>query len=316
MVESLDDPYTIFLEPQEAKQFLDDISGFFEGVGMEIGMRNDTLTIIAPLEGTPAYLAGLKAGDKIISINEKTAQNMSVEEAVSLIRGQKGTQVKLSIFRDDWKEAKEFELTRDVINIPSVTWNIRRDKVAYIKIHQFSEKSRTQFQQAAKEILASDADRLIIDVRNDPGGFLEVAVDMAGWFVKKDEVVVVEDFGSDENNREYLSKGNAAFADYPVVVLMNKGSASASEILAGALRDQTGAKLIGEQSFGKGSGQELIHLGDGSAVKVTVAKWLTPKGDHITGKGLTPDVQIKDERKNPEETDMQFEKALEIVSQM
>ena len=137
---------------------------------------------------------------------------------------------------------------------------------------------------------------------------------MAGWFVKKDEVVVVEDFGSDENNREYLSKGNAAFADYPVVVLMNKGSASASEILAGALRDQTGAKLIGEQSFGKGSVQEL--MGDGSAVKVTVAKWLTPKGDHITGKGLTPDVQIKDERKNPEETDMQFEKALEIVSQM
>lgn len=317
MVESLGDPYTAFLSPEETKRFQDDISGSFEGVGMEIGIRNRELRVIAPLEGTPAKKAGLRPGDVIVRIDEKSTYEMSLEEAVSLIRGPKGKEVQLAILRDDWAEAQDFFITRGVIKIPSVEWELLDDDVAYIQFFHFSEVATSRFGQVASSVLASSADRIILDLRNNPGGFLEVAVDIAGWFLEKDQLVVTEDFGQEGKERAYKAEGNNRLGSYPLVILQNQGSASASEILAGALRDHKGVLLVGEKSFGKGSVQELEELGDGASLKLTVANWLTPKGSHITDVGLEPDVLVEMTPEDFEkELDPQLDKALELVKDL
>ncbi len=323
MVKSLEDPYTIFLDPDETKRFLEDVSGSFEGVGMEIGIRKGQLTIIAPLEGTPAKKAGLRAGDKIIQIDDVFAQDITIDKAVDLIRGQKGTQVTLTVFRDDWNTTKDFSITRGVIEIPSLKLEMLDqggepgNDIAYLQLYHFSEKASSDFNKAAREILDSSAKKIILDLRNNPGGYLEVAQDIAGWFLKKGQIVTYEDFGDKKDRKEYKAEGNERLLYYPIVVLINQGSASGSEILAGALRDNRDAKLIGEKSFGKGSVQELSHLSGGSSLKVTVAKWLTPNGDHITGIGLEPDIEVElTEEDYEQELDSQLDKALELIAAM
>jgi carboxyl-terminal processing protease len=314
MVSSLGDPYTTFFNPQEAKTFLEDVSGQFEGIGIEIGVRDSQLQVIAPLDGTPAEKAGLRAGDKIITIDGKATTDVTIEEAVSLIRGAKGTSVVLGIMREGWTSSKDFTIERGVIIVPSLKWEIKDGNAAYIQLYQFSENVDTDFQNAAFDILNSGADRIVLDLRNNPGGYLQMAQYIAGWFLPRGQTVVIEDFGQGKEKQVYEAKGNTKFLDLPVVVLINKGTASAAEILAAALRDNRQVKLIGETSFGKGSVQKLEDLADGSSLKVTIADWLTPKGDHITGKGLTPDidVQMTDEDYN-QGKDPQLDKALEII---
>jgi len=316
MVKSLGDPYTVFFPPEETKRFEEDVKGVFEGVGMEIGIKKGQLQVIAPLEGTPAQKAGLRSGDKILKINDTETSDLTIDEAVDLIRGPKGTEVTLTIFREEWKKTKEIKLMRDVIEVPSLKREIKEidgQKIAYIQLYQFSENASFDFRKAAIEILTSPAQKIILDLRNNPGGYLEVAQDITGWFLEKGKIVVIEDFGQG-NEQEYKAQGPGTFSDYKVVILINQGSASASEILAGALRDNRGILLIGEKSFGKGSVQELEKLKEGSSLKITVAKWLTPKGQLITDVGLEPDIKVEmTEEDYEQDRDPQLDKAIEII---
>lgn len=314
MVKSLGDPYTVFLPPEDTKIFKEDISGEFQGVGMEIGIRGGVLTVISPLEGTPAFRAGLLAGDKIIKVNGTSTADMTIDQAVKLIRGPKGTEVTLTVLREGWKEPKDITIIRDKINIPSLKLEIKENNIAYIKIYHFSERARIDFAREAVKILNSGADKIIVDLRNNPGGFLEIAQNLAGWFLEPDDIVTIEDFGPGKDKKEYRANGNGKFLSYNTVVLINKGSASASEIFAGALRDNRGARLIGERSFGKGSVQELKELREGS-LKITIARWLTPKGDLIEGKGLEPDIRVEMTQEDIENNrDPQLDKAIEILN--
>jgi carboxyl-terminal processing protease len=314
MVSSLGDPYTSFFDPPDTKQFVEDTSGSFEGVGMEIGIKQQQLRVVTPLENSPAKKAGIRAGDAIIKIDGKAAAGMTTDEAVKLIRGPKGTDVVLTLYREEWKDTKDFKLTRDIINVPSLKWEIKNGDVAHIQLYQFTEKASGDFKAAAVDIINSPAKSIILDVRNNPGGYLSVSQDIAGLFLNKGQVVTHEKSGDGSDNVDYLSEGPSILAKYPVVVLINEGSASASEILAGALRDNREIKLVGNKSFGKGSVQQLIPFADGSSLKVTIAKWYTPKGDQISEVGLTPDVEVdktaEDETKN---LDPQLDKAIEIV---
>ena len=317
MVKSLEDPYTVFLNPEDTKRFSDDIKGSFEGVGMEISIRKGQLQVIAPLEGTPAQKAGLRAGDKIIKVDDTLTIDLTIDEAVNLIRGEKGTEVILTIYRQDWENTREIKIIRGIIEIPSLKWEIKDDNVAYLQLYQFSEKANFDFREAAIEILASPCKKIILDLRNNPGGYLEVAQNIAGWFLEKEKIVVIEDFGGKQEQQIYKANGTASLAEYPIVILINQGSASASEILAGALRDNRDILLIGEKSFGKGSVQELKMLKGDSSLKVTIAKWLTPKGESITDKGLEPDVEVEiTEEDYTEERDPQLDKAIEIIKSL
>jgi carboxyl-terminal processing protease len=313
MVKSLKDPYTIFLTPQDTKRFLEDVSGKFEGVGMEIGIKKGQLTVIAPLEGTPAQKAGIKAGDKIIKIDDRLTLEITLDEAVNLIRGPKGTEVKLTILREDEEKTREITITRAVIKIPSLKWEILEDNIAYIKIYHFTQLAESDFKKAAIEIIESPADYLILDLRNNPGGYLEVAANIAGWFLPKGKIVAIEDFGNNEK-KPHKSRGPSKLQNYPTVVIINKGSASGAEILAAALRDNQKAIIIGEKSFGKGSVQEISRLSDNSSLKITVAKWLTPKGELIEEVGIEPDIFVKLTQENFEnDKDPQLDKAIEVV---
>ena len=298
LVDSLGDPYTVFFTPEESKIFEEDISGRFEGVGMEIGLRKDELTVIAPLEGTPAQKAGFRPGDKILKVNDASTKDMTVDKAVGLIRGPKGTEVALTILREGWDEPKEFKIARAIIDVPSVKWEIRDSPatggpIAYIKLYQFSEDVDSDFTKAAFEILNSPAKKIILDLRNNPGGLLDKARDVAGWFLRKGDLVVIEDLGKEGEKIRYEARGNSMFLNYPVVILINQGTASGAEILAAALKDNREIILVGETTFGKGLVQEPVPLRGGSTLKVTVAQWLTPKGKLIDGIGLEPDVKIK-----------------------
>ncbi|MBI4138511.1 MAG: S41 family peptidase [Candidatus Wildermuthbacteria bacterium] len=314
MVESLDDPYTVFMDPEETKRFQEDIEGSFEGVGMEIGIKEKTLKVVAPLEGTPAQKAGLLPGDSILKIGEEFTKDMSLDQAILLIRGPKGTEVTLSVARESWKEPKDISITRDLIQVPSLKWEMKDGDVAYVKLYQFSRQAGSAFSGTAQEILRSKAKSIILDLRGNPGGYLDVSVDIAGWFLERGQTVVIEDFGKEGREKAYEARGNGRLGDYPVVVLMNEGSASASEILAGALRDQKGITLIGDKSFGKGSVQEVEDLRGGSSLKVTVANWLTPNRSLITGVGLDPDIAVEMTSDDYEaKRDPQLDAALEFV---
>ncbi|MBU2635271.1 S41 family peptidase [Patescibacteria group bacterium] len=317
MVESIGDPYTIFFNPRDTKKFLEDIGGEFEGIGAEIGIREGQLQIIAPLEGTPAQRAGLRPGDKIIKIDGVSTIDITIEEAVTLIRGAKGTEVILTIVRDEWDSSEDFIIKRAVIEVPSLKWELLEENIAYIKLYHFSEKIDQDFKEIATEILKTPAEKIILDLRNNPGGYLERSQDIAGWFLEKGQVVVIEDFGEKREQEIYKAKGNSKFSDYPLVILINQGSASASEILASALRDNRAIKMIGETSFGKGSVQKLESLRDGSSLKITIANWLTPNGDLITDKGLEPDIKVEmTEQDYEQERDPQLNKAIEIIKEI
>jgi carboxyl-terminal processing protease len=315
MAKSLGDPYTSFFDPEQSKQFNDDLSGYFSGIGAEVGIKKDQLTIVSPLKGTPAEKAGLMPGDIIIKIDNNDATGMTVEEAVKLIRGKKGTEVVLNIYRDSWLTSKDIKIIRDTIKVPSVEWELKNNDVAYIQIFQFDQSLSLDFKKIAIEILNSPAKKIILDLRNNPGGYLELSQEIAGWFLEIGRVVTIEDFGKDKEQEIYKTNGNANFINYPMVVLINSGSASASEILAGTLRDNREIKLIGTKSFGKGSVQQVINLKDGSSIKITIAKWLTPKGISISEVGLVPDIKVEITEKDLQaKNDPQLEKALEIIN--
>jgi carboxyl-terminal processing protease len=316
MVESLGDDYTIFMPPEKTDSFVKSVSGkdSFEGVGMELGIKEKILTVVAPIEGTPAYRAGIKAGDKILEIDGKTTEGMTTEEAVSLIRGEKGTNVVLTIVRKNLDKSVEYTLTRDTIEVPVIRWEMLEGNIAYVKIYQFTANLPSKFEDIVTELLGDNAKKIIIDLRNNPGGYLEVAVDAASWFLPENAVVVKEEFKNGETN-EYKSDGYKSLQNFEAVVLVNGGSASASEILAGALRDIKGIKLVGETTFGKGSVQTLETFRDDSSLKITVAKWLTPSGVSIADEGLKPDVEVElteDNASNGE--DPQLDKAIEILN--
>lgn len=319
MTKSLEDPYTVFLTPEETKRFEEDVSGTFEGIGIEIGIRKGQLQVIAPLEGTPAQRAGLQPGDKILKINDTPTFDITLDEAVRLIRGPKGTKVTLTIFREGWDETKELEIERDVINVPATKLEfkeVENQKIAHLKIYHFTLGAERDFRQKVLEILTNPTKKIILDLRNNPGGYLEEAKAITGWFLKNGEIIFIEEFANGERE-EYKSKGPGLLSEYKTVVLINEGTASGAEILAGALRDNRGTLLIGEKSFGKGSVQQVEKLKDGSSLKITIAKWLTPKGVLITDRGLEPDIKVEMSGKDEEEgKDPQLEKALEILKNL
>ncbi len=316
MVNSLGDPYTVFLEPQESKKFEEQINGSFGGVGIEIGMRKGALTVIAPIKNSPAQKAGILAGDVIVKINDKDASGLTIDEAVSQIRGKKGTGVKLTIQRNGNKEPKDFNLIRDEIKVPSIDWKLLDGHIADLQLYIFNRNVDSEFEKVAKEILASKADRIILDLRNNPGGLLDSAVNIASWFLDPNQTVVSERF-ADKTETVLKTSRIAELKKYPIVIIINKGSASASEILAGALRDNRGVKIVGETSFGKGSVQELIDLptdGKKSTLKITIAKWFTPSGISISDNGIKPDFEVKrTEEDIASDKDPQLDKALEII---
>jgi len=317
MLKVLEDDYSIFLEPKDAKTFEEDVIGSFEGIGAEIGIRDGMLTVISPLKDNPADKAGVKAGDKILYVDGTDTKGLPLDEAVQIIRGRKGSAVVLTIKREGEEENLEISIVRDTIKIPIIEWEEKGDGIAYIAFSHFTETAPGDFENIVQEILQSSADRVILDLRNNPGGFLEVAVDITGWFIEKDKIVVIEERGHGVESKLYMSDGSSAMAEYPIVILINKGSASASEILAGALRDHRGIVLIGENTFGKGSVQELVHLRDGSSIKITIAKWLTPDGLSIEDNGLEPDISVEMTQEIfDKQGDAQLEKAIEVVREL
>lgn len=312
LVASVGDPYTVFMDPKEAKEFTDDLSGTFEGIGAEVGMRDDIITIIAPLAGMPAEKAGLRSGDKLYAIDGESTLGLSVDAAVKKIRGPKDTTVTLTVIREDEDKPLEIKIVRGLIVVKSVKTELRSDGVMVITVSNFNDDTMGLFDQAVKTALTKNPKGLILDLRNNPGGYLDTAITMASAWIKEGPVVV-EQFG-EGRRQEYFAEGNASLGTFKTIVLINGGSASASEIVAGALRDYKKATLVGEQSYGKGSVQGLRDLSDGSALKVTVAKWLTPNGDFINDKGIAPDIEVKltkeDINKNK---DPQMSKALELI---
>jgi carboxyl-terminal processing protease len=316
LVKSYGDPYTVFFPPTESKQFKTVVSGTFSGVGMEVGIKDGILTVVAPLKKSPAEKAGIKPDDKILKINGTSTDNMSTDVAVNLIRGEKGTPVTLSIFRKGDAKPKDITIIRDTIDVPVVD-TLSSGDVFVISISSFSETSAQKFQEALQEFVKSGKKKLVIDLRNNPGGYLEAAVLMSSFFFPADKVIVSEDFTRTGEKNVHTSKGfNAIPADVKMVILVNKGSASASEIFSGAFQDYRRALIVGEQSFGKGSVQEYMDLPDGTSLKVTVARWLTPNGHSISEHGITPDitVNLKDGvKKGKVDSDSQMSAAIKIL---
>lgn len=314
LASSYGDPYTVFLPPKESQAFAENIAGSFGGVGMELGIKDNVLTVIAPVKGSPSEAAGIKAGDKIVGINDKPTDGITIEQAISKIRGPVDTTVEISILRDG--KLQEITLTRAVIQIPQTDDGLDpKSGVYHIALFEFTSNSAQLFNQAFTRFKASNSRKLVIDLRGNPGGYLDSAVRIASHFLPKGAPIVTEDFGEKQKSTVHTSLG---FADLPpgtkVVVLIDSGSASASEIFAAALQDTRVATLIGTKTFGKGSVQQLIPL-DGGSLKITVARWVTPAGHWIMGNGVTPDITVPYTKKDAEaKTDPQMARAIEFLT--
>jgi len=312
MVSSLNDPYTQFFDPQKAMIFLEDATGEFGGIGIEIGVRQGLLTIISPLEETPAQKAGLKAGDVIFMVDGRMVSQLPLDEVVSLIRGKPGTEVTLTILREGWQEPVDFKIKREIIKIPTLKFEFlnssQGSKVAYLKIFEFNENTLKNFKNIVPLILKENTKKMILDLRGNSGGYLDTAKEIANYFLKNNEIILIEQ--QKDKKKIHFAKNNGLFSDFHIVILVDRGTASASEILAAALRDNRGALLLGEKTFGKGSVQTLERLSDGSLLKITFAHWLTPKEEKISEIGLNPDIEIKNEK---EEQDLQLERALKEI---
>ncbi len=313
LVNSLNDPYSQFFTPKESKQFQEDVQGNFSGIGAEIGIRKNQLVVVSPLKGSPAERAGLKPADQILGINTSSTEGITVEEAVQQIRGEQGTTLKLTVYREGWDKPREFEIKRERIEVPTLTYTAKDNRIAYIELNSFNANAPQLFTDAAIKAMNDGSKGIVLDLRNNPGGYLDVAVELAGWFIPKGGVVVKEE-SRVEDPITLTASGSAALGQLPVVVLINGGSASASEILAGALRDNKKATLVGEQSFGKGVVQQILPLDNGASVKLTIARWLMPNGQSLENGGIKPDVEVKrTEEDFNEGRDPQLDKALEIV---
>ena len=282
---------------------------------MEIGIKDKALTVIAPLKNTPAYRAGIKSGDKILKIDETVTAGLGLDQAIKLIRGEQGTTVSLSILREGEQEPMEIKVVRDIINIPTLDTELRKDGIFVVKLYSFSASSPSLFRDAIRQFSQAKTDKLLLDLRGNPGGYLEAAISMASWFLPEGKVVVTEDYGEESEPKVYRSKGYNVFNDkLKFVILIDGGSASASEILAGAMQDHKKALLVGSQSYGKGSVQEVVEVTPDTLLKITVAKWLRPSGELITDKGLTPDYAVEFTKENADEkSDPQMDKAVELL---
>ena len=333
LVKSLGDPYTVYFPPAEEKIFESEVDNKFDGVGMEIGIKDNLITVVAPLKGTPADRAGVKAGDKILKIDGTPTDGMATDKAVQLIRGKKGTTVLITFFRDGDGQLEK-TLTRDTITMPTIDLKLdpsgkavlkagetgsglRPDGVFVIRLYNFGATSAEMFQKALQAFADSGSHKLIIDLRGNPGGYLDAAVSCASWFLPKDAVVVRETSAGKNPEVDHFSLGYDVFKgdkQLKVMILVDRGSASAAEIMAGALQEHGVAKLVGETTFGKGSVQELIHLTDDTSIKMTIARWLTPNGKSISNGGLKPDYEViatKDNTANGK--DPQLDKAVSLL---
>ncbi len=307
MVEAVGDPYTVFLPPSDNKISEEDLNGNFQGVGIQIGFKGTQLAVIAPLPESPAEKAGIKAGDLILGIKDdlkkvdQTTNGMTLPQAVALIRGQAGTKVTLALLREGSDKPLTIEVGRETINVPSVTVSYEGEnkQIAHIKVLKFGGETASEWTKALTEIKAKKVTQIILDLRNNPGGYLQGAIDLASDFVPKGTTVVIEDRG--EKKTEYKTEVSPKLTDVKTVILVNGGSASASEILAGALKDILKVKLIGEKTFGKGTIQEPQDLENGSGLHITIAKWLTPNGTWVNGNGLEPDAKVEDKSDTPED---------------
>lgn len=318
VVEALDDPYSVYMDPKMYKELKTSISGSFGGVGITVGMRNDHITVIAPLKGTPAYEAGIKAGDVIAQIDGKDVLDMDMDSAVSMMRGKVGTKVKLTIVREGENKPLNFELTREEITYPSVEGKLLKDeRIAYIQLHQFNTNSPEELEKTIKDLGKDNFDGTILDLRGDPGGDLQACVAIAQYFVPKGKVVSIK-YRSGEKEDHYSS---GPTLDKPLVVLINGSSASASEILAGAVKDTKAGKLIGTKTFGKGVVQSIFDLNNSAGLKLTTAKYFTPNGNDIHKKGIAPNIEVADPEidlddiSNPA-VDTQFAKAVSEIKKM
>lgn len=319
MVSAIGDPYTVFLPPEQQKTTKEELNGSFDGVGIQLGFDKDKrLVVIAPLKGTPAEKIGIKPQDMIIKIGDKDTNGMSLPEAVKLIRGPKGTQISLTIFQEGDSDTKTYTLTRETIVVKSVE-SVFKDtvsgkKVAVIKLSRFGERTKDEWTEAVDEIVSNKPSAVVLDVRNNPGGFLEGAVFVLSEFLDSGDVVLQE---NNEGERLPFKVNRVGkLTKLPVVVLINKGSASASEIVAGALQDRKRARLVGEKSFGKGTIQEAQELPNKTGIHITVSKWLTPNGRWVNEtEGFEPDViiEMKKEEKEDATKDPQLDKALELL---
>jgi carboxyl-terminal processing protease len=310
MLSSLD-PHSGYMSPEAFKEFQVETKGEFGGLGIQISMKDSILTVIAPIEDTPAYMAGIKAGDKILKIDGESTKNMSIQDAVSKMRGPKGKPVTLNIFREGWTEPKDIPIVRDIIKIKSVKSKMLKDDIGYIKLTQFQEMTSDDLTKALKDLKEKGMKSIILDLRNDPGGLLNSAVDVAGQFLPPKKLVVYIK-GRTGDKIEYFTEGDdPTYTDLPMVVLVNQGSASASEIVAGALKDWNRAVIVGVQTFGKGSVQTLIPLSDGAGLRLTTAKYYTPSGVSIQNVGITPDIIVKLEAKDGKGISVIREKDLE-----
>lgn len=303
MVSSLD-PHSGYLTPEAFKELQVETKGEFGGIGIQIGIKDNMLTVIAPIEDTPAYRAGIKAGDRIIKINNESTKNMSIHDAVAKMRGKKGTTLVITILREGMKEAKDFTIVRDIIKIKSVKAKMLQDNIGYIKLTQFQEASAEDLRKALDKLKKEGMKSLILDLRNDPGGLLNSAVEVVEHFLPPKRLVVYIKGRKGEKTEYFTNLENPGYTDIPMVVLVNQGSASASEIVAGALKDWNRAVIVGVQTFGKGSVQSLIPLSDGSGLRLTTAKYYTPKGTSIQGVGITPDIIVKLESKDKSAKEM------------
>lgn len=313
LANSLGDPYTYFMPPQEKSLFEQDVSGSFGGVGMQIGMKDGVLTVIAPLKGSPAERAGIMKGDQIVRIDGATTTEMTIDKALYLIRGIVGKPVTLTLFRAGKDEPFDVSVVREVIQVPTIDTEQKGD-VFVIRLYGFPATGADLFRGALRKFVESGSTKLILDLRGNPGGYLEVAVDMASWFLPQGKVIVSEE----EKNgvgKVYRSKGYDVFGDkFHFVILVDGGSASAAEILAGALAQQGVATLVGTKTFGKGSVQELVPITPETSLKVTIARWITPNGTNLSDGGLEPDVKVDFTKEDAEKgRDPQLDKAIEIV---
>lgn len=292
LAEAANDPYTQYFNADDAKKFNEQLSGSFSGIGAQLGQNDDKeLIVVAPISGSPAEKAGLKAGDIITGIDSKTTTDMSIDEAVSHIRGTKGTDVTLSIIRDN--EDSKITITRDDISVPSVEYKILDDNIGYIQISQFSDDTIRLASDAAQKFKEADVDGIVVDLRDDPGGLLDSAVSVANLWLPKGQVILQEKRGGQIIETYKSDAAQPPLKGIPTVALINGGSASAAEILAGALRDNNAATLIGEKSYGKGSVQQIEPFEDGGQLKVTIARWYRPNGQNIDKKGISPDKEVK-----------------------
>jgi carboxyl-terminal processing protease len=313
LVQSLGDPYTEFFSPADNQQFQQDISGNFGGIGAELGIdAKNEIAIIAPLKATPAEAAGLKAQDVIVAINGSSTDAMTVDQAVNIIRGPVGTKVTLSVMRAGWAKPQDFTITRANIQIPIVDFEMKGN-VAHITLEEFDQTADQLFYEALTKAMNNNAKGIVLDLRDDPGGYLDTAVDLAGYFLKPGSLVVSE-VGRAIATTTYTASGDGALDNFPMVILVNGGSASASEILAGALHDDRGIKLIGEKTFGKGTVQELENLSDGSSLKITVAHWVLPSGLIIDHQGIAPDYEVPlTATDTAAKLDPQLDKAIQVL---